>query len=130
MGNFKYFTKFPVYRGVNNIYLIVTAGQLSRLERRANNANVVGSSHILAKLLLHLHKYSIYGLCSGNIMGNIKYFTKFPVYRVNKIYLIVTAGQLSRLERRANNANVVGSTPILGKLLLNYFMDRNIMGDF
>ena len=44
-------------------------------------------------------------------MGNFKYFTKFPVYRVNKIYLIVTAGQLSRLERRANNANVVGSTP-------------------
>ena len=37
-------------------------------------------------------------------MGNFKYFTKFPVYRVNKIYLIVTAGQLSRLERRANNA--------------------------
>ena len=50
-------------------------------------------------------------------MGNFKYFTKFPVYRVNKIYLIVTAGQLSRLERRANNANVVGST-------------RNIMGNF
>ena len=50
-------------------------------------------------------------------MGNFKYFTKFPVYRVNKIYLIVTAGQLSRLERRANNANVVGSTPILA----NYF---------
>ena len=44
-------------------------------------------------------------------MGNFKYFTKFPAYRVNKIYLIVTAGQLSRLERRANNANVVGSTP-------------------
>ena len=44
-------------------------------------------------------------------MGNFKYFTKFPVYRVNKIYLTVTAGQLSRLERRANNANVVGSTP-------------------
>ena len=44
-------------------------------------------------------------------MGNFKFFTKFPVYRVNKIYLIVTAGQLSRLERRANNANVVGSTP-------------------
>ena len=38
-------------------------------------------------------------------MGNFKYFTKFPVYRVNKIYLIVSAGQLSRLERRANNAN-------------------------
>ena len=60
-------------------------------------------------------------------MGNFKYFTKFPVYRVNKIYLIVTAGQLSRLERRANNANVVGSTPILGKLLYNFinirFMD-------
>ena len=60
-------------------------------------------------------------------MGNFKYFTKFPVYRVNKIYLIVTAGQLSRLERRANNANVVGSTPILAKFLLyvqnNRFMD-------
>ena len=42
-------------------------------------------------------------------MGNFKYFTKFPVYRVNKIYLIQRAGQLSRLERRANNA--VGSTP-------------------
>ena len=40
-------------------------------------------------------------------MGNFKYFTKFPVYRVNKIYLIFTAGQLSRLERRANNADVV-----------------------
>ena len=38
-------------------------------------------------------------------MGNFKYFTKFPVYRVNKIYLIVKADQLSRLERRANNAN-------------------------
>ena len=60
-------------------------------------------------------------------MGNFKYFTKFPVYRVNKIYLIVTAGQLSRLERRANNANVVGSTPILDKLLYMFinirFMD-------
>ena len=64
MGNFKYFTKFPVYR-VNKIYRIVTAGQLSRLERRANNANVFGSTPILAKLLLQLHKYSIYGLCSG-----------------------------------------------------------------
>ena len=50
-------------------------------------------------------------------MGNLKYFTKFTVYRVNKIYLIVIAGQLSRLERRANNADVVGSTPILDKLL-------------
>ena len=50
-------------------------------------------------------------------MGIFKYFTKFPVYMVNKIYLIVTAGQLSRLKRRANNANVVGSTPILDKLL-------------
>ena len=48
-------------------------------------------------------------------MGNFKYFTKFPVYRVIKIYPIVTAGQLSRLERRANNANVVGSTPTLAK---------------
>ena len=44
-------------------------------------------------------------------MGNFKYFTKFPVYRVNKIYLIVTAGQLNRLERHANNGNFVGSTP-------------------
>ena len=46
-------------------------------------------------------------------MGNFKYFTKFPVYTVNKIYLILRAGQLSWLERRANNANVVGSTPTL-----------------
>ena len=51
-------------------------------------------------------------------MGNFKYFTKFPVYRVNKIYLVATAGQLSRLERRANNANVVGSTPKLAKFVL------------
>ena len=51
-------------------------------------------------------------------MGNFKYFTKFPVYRVNKIYLIVTAGQLSRLEGRGNNANVVGSTPTLAKFYL------------
>ena len=64
MGNFKYFTKFPVYR-VNKIYLIVMAGQLSRLERRANNANVVGSHPIRDKLHLYVHKYSIYGLCSG-----------------------------------------------------------------
>ena len=64
MGNFKYFTKFPVYR-VNKIYLIVTAGQLSRLERRDNNANVVVSIPTLAKLLLYVHEYSIYGLCSG-----------------------------------------------------------------
>ena len=64
MGNFKFFTKFPVYR-VNKIYLIVTAGLLSRLEPRANNVNVVGSTPILAKLLLYVHKYSIYGLCSG-----------------------------------------------------------------
>ena len=64
MGNFKYFTKFPVYR-VNKIYLIVTAGQLSRLERRANNANIVGSTPTLAKFLLYVHEYSIYGLCSG-----------------------------------------------------------------
>ena len=48
-------------------------------------------------------------------MGNFKYFTKFPVYRVNKIYLIGTAGQLSWLERRANKANVVGSNPTLAK---------------
>ena len=64
MGNFKYFTKFPVYR-VNKIYLIVTAGQLNRLERRANNANVVGSAPTLAKFPLYDHEYSIYGLCSG-----------------------------------------------------------------
>ena len=64
MGNCKYFTKFPVYR-VNKIYLIATAGQLSWLERRANNVDVVGSTPILAKLLLYVHKYSIYGLCSG-----------------------------------------------------------------
>ena len=71
MENFKYFTKFPVYR-VNKIYLIVNNGrpphwpnQLSWLERRANNANVVGSTPTLAKLLLYVHKYSIYGLCSG-----------------------------------------------------------------
>ena len=64
MGNFKYFTKFSVYR-VNKIYLIFTACQLSRLERRANNANAVGSTPILAKLLLYVHKYSIYGLCAG-----------------------------------------------------------------
>ena len=51
-------------------------------------------------------------------MGNFKYFTKFPVYRVNEIYLIVTAGYLSRLERRANNANVVGSTRTLAKFVL------------
>ena len=60
-------------------------------------------------------------------MGNFKYFTKFPVYRVNKIYLIVTAGQLSRLERRANNANVVGSTPILAKLLFYMFINNRFM---
>ena len=64
MGNFKYFTKFPVYR-VNKIYVIGTAGQLSRLERRANNANVVGSTPTLAKSLLYDPEYSIYGLCSG-----------------------------------------------------------------
>ena len=64
MGHFKYFIKFPVYR-VNKIYQIVTDGQLSRLERRSNNANVVGSTPIQAKLLLYVHKYSIYGLCSG-----------------------------------------------------------------
>ena len=51
-------------------------------------------------------------------MGNFKYFTRFPVYRVNKIYVIVSACQLSPLERRANNADVVGSTPILDKFLL------------
>ena len=55
MGNFKYFKKFPVYM-VNKIHLIVTSGQLSRLELRANNANVVGSITILAKLLLYVHK--------------------------------------------------------------------------
>ena len=51
-------------------------------------------------------------------MGNFEYFPKFTVYRLNKIYLIVTAGQLSRLERGANNANVVGSTPTLAKFVL------------
>ena len=50
-------------------------------------------------------------------MGNFKYFTKCPAYMVNKKYLIVTAGQLSRLERRATNADVVGSTPTLSKFL-------------
>ena len=50
-------------------------------------------------------------------MGNFKYFTKFPVYRVNKIYIIFTAGQLSRLVRRANNANVEDSTPTFAKFL-------------
>ena len=50
-------------------------------------------------------------------MGNFKYFTKCPAYRVNKIYLIFKAGQLSRLERRANNADVVDSTPTLSKFL-------------
>ena len=55
-------------------------------------------------------------------MGNSKYFTKFPVYRVNKIYRIVTAAQLSRLERRANNANVVGSTPDLPN---SFYMFKN-----
>ena len=49
-------------------------------------------------------------------MGNFKFFTKFPVYRVNKIYLIVTAGQLSRLEPRANNANVGGFDPHPGQI--------------
>ena len=51
-------------------------------------------------------------------MGNFKYFTKFPVYRVNEIYLICTACQLSRLERRASNVDVVGSTPTLAKCYL------------
>ena len=50
-------------------------------------------------------------------MGNFKYFTKFPVYRINKIYLIVSAVLLSWLERRAKNANVVGSTPTFDKFL-------------
>ena len=50
-------------------------------------------------------------------MGNFKYFTKFPVYRVNKIYLIVTAGQLSRLQRCTNKGNVMGSTPTRAKFL-------------
>ena len=58
-------------------------------------------------------------------MGNFKYFTKFPVYRINKIYLILTAGQLSWLERRANNANVVGSTPTLAKFLLYVIIFKN-----
>ena len=56
-------------------------------------------------------------------MVHFKYFTKFPVYMVNKIYLIVMAGQLSRLERRANNANVVGSTP---SWLIYFYMFINI----
>ena len=64
MGNFKYFTKFPVYR-INKIYPILTAGLLSWLERRANNANLVGSTPTLAKFLLYDPEYSIYGLCSG-----------------------------------------------------------------
>ena len=51
-------------------------------------------------------------------MGNFKYFTKFTVYRVNKIYLVVKAGQLSRLEPRANNANIVGSNTTLAKFVL------------
>ena len=64
MGNIKYFTKLPVYM-VNKIYLIFAAGQLSRLERCAHNANVVGSTPTLAKFLLYDHEYSIYGFCSG-----------------------------------------------------------------
>ena len=64
MGNFRYFTKFPVYR-INKIYLIITAGQLSWLERRAKNENVVGSTPTLSKLLLYVQNYSIYGLGSG-----------------------------------------------------------------
>ena len=56
-------------------------------------------------------------------MVHFKYFTKFPDYMVNKIYLIVMAGQLSRLERRANNANVVGSTP---SWLIYFYMFINI----
>ena len=55
MGNFKYFTKFPVYR-VSKIYLIVMAVQLGRLERRANNADVVGSTHTLAKFFLYVQE--------------------------------------------------------------------------
>ena len=64
MGYFKYFTKFPVYR-MNKTYQILRAGQLNWLERRANNANVVGSTTTLAKFVLYVHKYLIYGLCSG-----------------------------------------------------------------
>ena len=64
MGNFNYFTKFPVFM-VNKIYQIVTAGQLSRLERRANNANVMGWTPTQAKFLSNVHEISIYGLCSG-----------------------------------------------------------------
>ena len=60
-------------------------------------------------------------------MGNFKYFTKFPVYRVNKIYLIVTAGQLSRLQRRANKGNVMGSTPTRAKFLFTMFMNNRFM---
>ena len=59
--------------------------------------------------------------------GNFKYFTKFPVYRVNKIYLIVTTGQLSWLERRANNANVVGSTPTFYPNSFDMFMNIRFM---
>ena len=60
-------------------------------------------------------------------MGNFKYFTKFPVYRVNKIYLIVTAGQLSRLERRANNGNDHGFEPHTGQIPFNMFMNIRFM---
>ena len=61
-----------------------------------------------------------------NIKGYFKYFTKYTVYRVNKIYLIVTAGWLSRLERRANNENFVGSTPMLMNIrLMDYVQEYN-----
>ena len=60
-------------------------------------------------------------------MGNFKYFTKFPVYRVNKIYLIVTAGQLSWLQRRANNADVVGSTLTFYPNSFDMFMNIRFM---
>ena len=62
-----------------------------------------------------------------NIKGYFKYFTKFPVYRVNKIHVTVKAGQLSRLQRRANNANVVGSTPTLYPITFDMFMNIRFM---
>ena len=136
MGNFKYFTKFPVYR-VNKIYLIVTAGQLSRLERRSNIHECRGFDPHPGQILFLCSRIIDLWIMSRNIKGYFKYFTKFPVYRVNKIYVTLKAGQLSPLERRANNANVVGSTPTVAKLLLYFhkysdlwIMFRNIMGHF
>ena len=125
MGNFKYFTKFPVYR-INKIYLILTAGQLSWLERRANNANVVGSTPTLAKSLYMFMNIRFMDYVQ-EYNGKFQIFHKIPRLQVNKIYLILRAGQLSRLERRANNANVVGSTPTLAKFLL-YVHEYSIYG--